>query len=390
MSREMLRDAVVVAYGRSAIAKAGKGALKGEHPVDFAAGVLTGVLKKVPQLDPRLIEDVIVGCAKPEGMQGLNVSRVIAQRAGLPDEVAGQTINRFCASGLQAIATAANAIMTGQSDVIVAGGVESMSAIPMASSDPKLRNSWLLANRPDIYMSMGMTAENVADQYGITREQMERFAADSHKKAAAAQKAGLFKNEIIPVEVSDEQGNRVVFDSDQGIRESTSAESLAALVPCFRESGSVTAGTSSQVSDGAGFVLLMSAEKAAELNIVPIARFVSFAVAGVPAGVMGVGPVKAVPKAMDIAGLTPAEMDVIEINEAFAAQALPCIQELGLDVSRVNMRGGAIALGHPLGATGAILTCKALSCLEDTKGRYALVTMCIGGGMGAAGIFERI
>lgn len=390
MNAEMLRNAVVVAYGRSAVAKAGKGALKGEHPVDFAAKVLIGVLKKVPQLDARLIEDLIVGCAKPEGMQGLNVSRVIAQRAGLPDEVSGQTINRFCASGLQAVATAANAIMAGQADIIVAGGIESMSAIPMAGSDPKLRNAWLLENRPDIYLSMGMTAENVADQFGVERTRMEQFAIESHKKAAAADKAGLFKREIIPLEVADEQGNPSIFDRDQGIRENTSAESLAALVPCFKESGSVTAATSSQVSDGAGFVVLMSAEKAAELSIKPLARFVSFAVAGVPAGMMGIGPMKAVPRAMDIARLTPADMDIIEINEAFAAQALPCIHELGLDVSKVNPRGGAIALGHPLGATGAILTCKALSYLEDTQGRYALVTMCVGGGMGAAGIFERI
>jgi len=389
MNAKVLNEAVIVAYGRAAIAKAGKGALKAEHPAEYAAQVLMGVLKKIPQLDYQLIEDVIVGCAKPENVQGSNFARIIAQRAGLPDEVSGQTINRFCSSGLQAIATAANAIMAGQADVIVAGGVESMTAIPMGS-DPKIRNQWLVDNKPGVYLPMGITAENVAEKYNVSRKEMEALAVESHRKAAAAQADMLFEREIVPVIIKDELGNDVVFNADQGIRKGTSMETLAILEPCFKEGGRVTAATSSQVSDGAGFVVMMSSAKAAELGISPIAKFISYAVSGVPADIMGIGPMKAVPKAMKIAGLTPADMDVIEINEAFAAQALPCIKELGLDVSKVNPRGGAMALGHPLGATGAILTCKALSYLEDTKGRYALITMCIGGGMGAAGILEKL
>ena len=301
----------------------------------------------------------------------------------------GQTVNRFCASGLQAISTAANMVMTGQAEIIAAGGVESMTAIPMGS-DPSFRDKWVEEHEPGAYLPMGITAENVADRYHISRQEMDAFAVKSHRKAAAAQASGKFDDEIIPVDGVDLDGNPIVFDKDQGIRPDTNQETLAGLKPAFREGGSVTAGQSSQTSDGAGFVIFMSREKAEELGLRPLARFLAFAVAGVDPSIMGIGPIKAVPKVMKLTGLTPGDMDVIELNEAFAAQAIPCIRELGLPEDRVNVNGGAVALGHPLGATGAILTCKALSELERRQGRYALVSMCIGGGMGAAGIFERI
>ena len=385
-----LHDAVVVAYGRSAVAKSGKkGALRSTHPVDYAGQVLDGVLKKIPQLARDQIEDRSVGCAKPEGVQGFNMARVIAFRAGLGWDVPGQTVNRFCASGLQAISTAANMIMTGQAEIIAAGGVESMTAIPMGS-DPSFRDKWVEEHEPGAYLPMGITAENVADRYHISRQEMDAFAVESHRKAAAAQASGKFDDEIIPVDGVDLDGNPIVFEKDQGIRPDTNQDTLAGLKPAFREGGSVTAGQSSQTSDGAGFVIFMSREKAEELGLRPLARFLAFAVAGVDPSVMGIGPIKAVPKVMKLTGLTPGDMDVIELNEAIAAQAIPCIRELGLPEDRVNVNGGAVALGHPLGATGAILTCKALSELERRQGRYALVSMCIGGGMGAAGIFERI
>lgn len=385
-----LHDAVVVAYGRSAVAKSGKkGALRSAHPVDYAGQVLDGVLRKIPQLDRTQIEDLIVGCAKPEGVQGFNMARVIALRAGLGWNVPGQTVNRFCSSGLQAISTAANMIMTGQAEIVAAGGVESMTAIPMGS-DPAFRDKWVEANEPGAYLPMGITAENVAERYHVSREEMDLFAVESHRKAAAAQAAGKFDGEIIPVDGVDMEGNPIVFDKDQGIRPDSNAETLAGLKPAFRENGTVTAGQSSQTSDGAGFVILMSREKAEELGLRPLARFVAFAVAGVDPSIMGIGPMKAIPKVMALTGLTPEDMDVIELNEAFAAQAIPCIRDLQLPRERVNVNGGAIALGHPLGATGAILTCKALAELERRDGRYALISMCIGGGMGAAGILERL
>lgn len=382
-----LIDVVVVAYGRSAVGKAGKkGALRNSHPVDYAGAVLKGVLDKVPQLDRNLIEDVIVGCARPEGMQGRNIAKIIATRAGLTF-IPGQTVNRFCASGLQAISTGANMIMTGQSEIIVAGGVESMTAIPMGN-DPKLNNKWIEENKPREYLPMGITAENVAEEYGITREDMDQFAVESHKKAAKAQEAGLFAEEIIPVEGVDDEGNPIVFDQDQGIRKNTNIEMISTLKTIFKEDGCVTAGQSSQTSDGTGFVVLMSAGKAKELGIKPFAKFLAYAVAGVDPGLMGIGPIKAVPKVMKLTGLSVKDMDVIEINEAFAAQSIPCINELEMPMDKVNVNGGAIALGHPLGATGAVLTCKALSQLRRRDGKYALVTMCIGGGMGAAAIYE--
>lgn len=384
-----LREAVIVAYGRSPITRGVKGSFKDEHPVDFAAQVLSGVLAKVPNLDTKLIDDVIVGCAKPESVQGSNMAKVILQRAGLPAEVPAQTINRFCSSGLQSISIAANSIMCGQADIIVAGGVETMSKIPMASEE-STRNNYLVENKPATYMPMGVTAENVAEMYNISREEMDAFATESHRKAAKAQEDGKFDKQIIPVTIIDEQGEEKVISKDEGIRKGTSIETLSTLKTIFRENGRVTAGTSSQISDGASFVVIMSREKAEELSIKPIARYVSYAVAGVEAHIMGIGPIKAVPKAMKIAGLTIDDMDVIELNEAFAAQALPCIRELGMNTEKINPYGGAIALGHPLGATGSILTCKALSYLEEIKGKYALITMCIGGGMGAAGILERL
>ena len=384
------KEAVIVAYGRSAIGKSGKkGALRGAHPVDFAGQVLDGVLRKIPQLERSEIEDLIVGCAKPEGVQGFNMARVIALRAGLGWEVPGQTVNRFCSSGLQAISTAANTILTGQAEVIVAGGVESMTAIPMGS-DPAVRDRWVEEHEPGAYLPMGITAENVAQRYHVTREEMDAFAVESHRRAAEAQAAGKFDGEIIPVDGVDEEGSPIVFQKDQGIRPGSSMESLGALKPAFQEGGAVTAGQASQTSDGAGFVVLMSAEKAAALGLKPLARYLGFAVAGVDPSVMGIGPIQAVPKVMALTGLAPGDMDVIELNEAFAAQAIPCIRELGLPLDRVNINGGAVALGHPLGATGAILTCKALAELERRGGRYALISMCIGGGMGAAGVFERL
>lgn len=392
MKNKMLQEVVIVAYGRSAIGRGYKGSLKSTHPVDLAGLVLKGVLDKLPELDKGLIEDVIIGCTRTEGMQGLNLGRLIALRAGLPISVPGQTVNRFCSSGLQAISTAANMIATGQSEVMVAGGVEMMSHAPKmteAKQDNTL-NAWLLENEPDVYMPMGLTAEKVAKDFNVSREEMDQLAVDSHKKAFAAQQAGKFDSQIIPIEVTDDNGNKVMFGKDEGIRKDTNLESLSKLVSPFMEGGSVTAATSSQVSDGTGMVVLMSADKAKELGIKPLAKFVGFAVAGVEPGIMGIGPIAAVPKMMKLAGLTVDDMDVIEINEAFAAQAIPCIKTLKLDMNKVNPNGGAMALGHPLGATGAILTCKALSELERINGKYALITMCIGGGMGAAGIIEKI
>lgn len=388
MSKQ-LQNVVVVAYGRSAIARSGKkGALREMHPVEMAGTVLAGVLKKVPQLDPALIEDVILGCAIPEQKQGLNPGRLVAAAAGLPDCVPGMTVDRFCSSGLQSIAIAAAQIECGMNEVLVAGGFESMTALPMTIDRSADVSPWLMENAPEAYLPMGLTAENVAQRYGITREEMDAFAVESHRKAAEAQDAGKSVDEIIPLPGVDDEGNAIVFDKDQGIRRGTSMEGLSQLKPCFKKTGVVTAATSSQTSDGAAFVVLMSESRAAELGIQPIAKFRGFAVAGCEAAYMGMGPAYAVPKVMEQTGLSVEQMDVIELNEAFAAQAIPCMRELGLDPAKVNPNGGAIALGHPMGATGAYLTCKALNELKRTGGKYALVTMCIGGGMGAAGIYE--
>ena len=383
----MQHEAVIVAYGRSPIGRARKGSFAGLHPVDLAGETLRQVLQRAPGLSAGDIEDVLVGCAMTNGVQGSNLGRLVTLRAGLPDSVPAATVNRFCSSGLQAVAMAANAIQAGQAQVVVAGGVESMSLVPMGG-DPAARDPWLVEHRPGAYLPMGLTAENVAEKYHITRGEMDQMAVESHAKAYQAQLSGAFDREIVPIAVPDGDGGQIAVTRDEGIRGGTTLESVGGLKPCFKEGGVVTAATSSQTSDGAAFVVLMSAEKAAELHLAPIARFLGFAVAGVPCELMGIGPIHAVPKVLGRTGLRLEQMDVIELNEAFAAQAIPCIRELGMDPAKVNPRGGALALGHPMGATGAILTCKALSYLQDQGGRYALVSMCIGGGMGAAGIFE--
>lgn len=384
-----LKDAVIVAYGRTPYCKANKGAFAQLHPVEYGSQALMGVLGRVPGLKPEEIGDVIMGCAMPYGVQGANMARLLVQRACLPDTVTAQTVNRYCSSGLQTIATGANAIRCGEEEVIVAGGVESMSMVPMLigleEADP-----WLMEHRPEVYTIMGITAENVAQQWKISREDMDAMAVESHRRADAAQKAGCFDDQIIPIQVPGPDGQVHTVDKDEGIRPGTTMETLAALKPCFREDGLVTAATSSQRTDGAGFVVLMSADRAKAMGLKPLARFVTFATGGVPAEVMGVGPIQAVPKALKKAGLTLDDMDVIELNEAFASQALACIRTLGMDPAKVNPWGGAMALGHPLGATGAMLTCKALSYLERNGGTYGMITMCIGGGMGAAGIIEKL
>lgn len=387
MSR-VLQEAVVVAYGRTAVAKAIKGSLKDAHPVDYAAEVLKGVLAKVPQLDPMEIEDLVIGTSTPEQKLGSNVARLIAVRAGLPYEAPAHTINRFCSSGLQSISTAANSIMTGQAEVMIAGGVEVMNYSTTSFPD-EYKNAWLLEHAASIYMPMGVTAERVATKYGVTREDCDAFAVESHLRATAAQKAGKFAEEIIPVQV-EKDGAAVTFDTDECIRPTTNMEGLGKLESVFEKNGVVTAGNSSQLSDGAAIVILMSRRYAENLGVKPIARFVGFAVGGVDPEIMGIGPIVAIPKVLKQTGLSLNDMDVIELNEAFATQSLVCIRELGLNTDKVNPNGGAIALGHPLGATGSILTCKVLAELGRTGGRYGMVTMCIGGGMGAAGIYEML
>lgn len=380
------RDAVVVAYGRTPLARANKGSFANLHPVEFGGQCLAGVLDRLPGLDRSLIDDVVVGCAMPEKKCFWNIGRLVAQRAGLPDSVTGVTVNRFCSSGLQAIDFAANAIKVGEMDIVCAGGVEYMTGMDM-NPDVQYADEKLVEMKPDTYISMGMTAENVAAQYNISRVEMEQEAVESHAKAAAAQAAGKFKDEIIPIH-AEIDGKDVLVTEDEGIRPGTNLESLAKLKPCFKEDGRVTAAISSQMTDGAGFVVLMARETAEKLGYTPIARFASFAVGGVPAGVMGLGPIKAVPKVMARTGLTVDDMDVIELNEAFASQMMACIRDLHLPKEKVNPNGGAMALGHPLGATGGVLSCKVLSELKRTGGKYGLVTMCIGGGQGAAGIYE--
>ena len=380
-----LREAVIVAYGRSAVGKSKKGYFINTHPVELGAEILKGVLAKVPQLKPEEIDDVAIGCARTVNRCGKNVARLICLRAGL-ESVSAQTVNRFCSSGLQTIAAMTNAIAVGDIDVAVAGGSECMSMEQTYKDDDD--DAILDEMVPGAYMGMGITAENVCMEKGITREEMDAFAVDSHKKAAAAQEKGYLNKPIIPVAGIDKEGNPVTADLDQGIRPGSSMESLAKLKPCFKEDGLVTAATSSQTDDAAAFVVLMSREKAEALGLKPIAKLINFATAGCKSETMGLGPIYAVPKVMKRAGLTVDDMDVIELNEAFAAQAIPCIRELKLDEKKVNPWGGAIALGHPMGATGSILTMKALDNIAINGGKYALVTMCVGGGQGAAGIFE--
>ncbi len=385
-----MKEAVIVAYGRSAICKSRKGGVSGTHPVDYAAQVLKGVLDQVPEIDRNEIEDIIVGCAVQHNKTSMNVAKNIAVRAELPASVSAQSMNRFCSSGLQAVVTAANAIAAGQGDIIIAGGIEDMTGT-FEPYPEKFCDSWLLENEPGAYMPMGITAENVAKKYGISRESMDRFAIESHQKAKLAKDSGKLAPSIIPVNGINYEGNEKMILEDEGIREDISFESLQTLKPCFvPENGTVTAATSSQTSDAAAFAVLMSSEKAKLLGIKPIAKLVNFAVAGCDSTIMGIGPVYAVPKVMKRAGLDISDMDVIEINEAFASQSIYCIEKLGFDKEKVNPYGGALALGHPLGATGTILICKALDYLKNTNGKYGLVTMCIGGGMGAAGILQRI
>ncbi|MGQ9547687.1 MAG: acetyl-CoA C-acyltransferase [Roseiflexus sp.] len=391
-----MRDAVIVSAVRTAVGKAPRGALRSVHPTDLAATVIRAAVERVSGLDPKEIDDVVLGCAMPEAEQGLNMARVALLRAGLPADVPGQTVNRFCASGLQTIALAAQQVMSGMGDVVVAGGAESMSAVPMGGHH-FAPNPAMAEMSPDVYLGMGLTAENVARRYEVSREDQDAFALRSHQRAIAAIDAGLFKDEIVPIEVEHVwfengkvQRSTMIFDTDEGPRRDTSAEALAKLKPVFAVNGTVTAGNSSQTSDGAAAVVVMSREKAEALGVKPLARFVSFAVAGVPPEIMGIGPVAAIPKALKQAGLTIDQIDLIELNEAFAAQALAVIRALELDEEKVNVNGGAIALGHPLGCTGAKLTVQILHELRRRGGRYGLITMCIGGGMGAAGIVEML
>ncbi|HTV06419.1 MAG TPA: acetyl-CoA C-acyltransferase [Acidobacteriaceae bacterium] len=369
---------------RTAVGKAPRGALAATRPDDLAAAVLHAALDRVPQLNEREIEDVILGCAMPEGEQGMNVARIACLRAGLPVEASAMTINRFCSSGLQAIVLAADSIRAGRVQAAVAGGTESMSMVPMEGNKFSA-NPWLIDHYPDAYLSMGLTAENVARKYGITRERADGFALASHQKALAAIAAGKFAEEILPVTVGGGE-----FKTDEGPRADTSADALAKLKPAFHAHGTVTAGNSSQTSDGAAATLLISEQRAKELGIEPMARFVSFATAGCAPEIMGIGPVAAIPKALRLAGLTLEQIDLIELNEAFAAQALAVMAQAELDPAKVNVNGGAIALGHPLGCTGAKLTATILYELKRRKLRFGLVTMCVGGGMGAAGVFENL
>ena len=389
-------EAVIVSTARTAVGKSGRGALKTVRPDEMAAAAIRAAIERANGLDPALVDDVILGCAMPEAEQGLNVARISAMHAGLPHTVPAQTVNRFCSAGLQTIALAANQIRAGQGEIIVAGGVESMSMVSMSgnffSPSPELVDM-----NPEVYMPMGLTAEEVARQFNVSRQDQDEFALRSHKNAAAAIDGGKFKDEVVPLDVNVTQfdGTKPTtksyrFDTDEGVRRDTSLEALGKLKPAFHVMGSVTAGNSSQTSDGAAAVIVMSADKAKALGLKPLARFVSFAVAGVPPEVMGIGPKAAVPKALKLAGLSLEDIDLIELNEAFAAQALAVIRSLEMDLDKVNVNGGAIALGHPLGCSGAKLTVSLINELKRRNGRYGLVTMCIGGGMGAAGIFENL
>ncbi len=391
-----MKEAVVVSAVRTAVGKAPRGILKDTRPDDVAAIVIKEAVSRVPGLKVEEVDDFVLGCAFPESDQGLNLARVVAIRAGFPYTLPGQTVNRFCSSGLQAIATAAYEIMVGASDVMIAGGVEFMSQVPIMGLTPS-PNPYLVEHNPQIYTSMGLTAENVADQFGISREEQDRFALLSHQKAARAIKEGKFREEIIPIpaKVRETKADgtvvvkEVIFDTDEGVRYDVSLEGMASLKSVFKAKGTVTAGNSSQTSDGAAAVVLMSKEKAEALKLKPMATFRSFAVAGVPPEIMGVGPAYAVPKALKKAGLTIKDIGLVELNEAFASQSLYVIKELGLNLDIVNVNGGAVAMGHPLGCTGAKLTTTLLYEMKRRNVRYGLVTMCIGGGMGAAGVFER-
>ena len=391
-----MTSAVIVSAARTAIGKAPRGTLRTTRPEEMAAAAVRAVMERAPAVDAADIDDVILGCAMPEAEQGMNVARIASLRAGLPVEVPAQTVNRFCSSGLQTIALAAQQIMSGMGEAVIAGGVETMSQVPM-SSNKFMANPTLAKEHPGVYIGMGLTAENLARQYEVTREEQDAFALRSHQRAAAAQDAGKFDDEIVPLDVeitlgegSSSQTYRTTFDQDEGVRRDSSAEALAKLRPVFHAQGTVTAGNSSQTSDGAAAVLVMSEDKAEQLGLKPMARFRGFAVGGVAPEVMGIGPVAAVPKALKLAGVSLDDIDLVELNEAFAVQALAVIRELGLDEETVNVNGGAIALGHPLGCTGAKLTVQMLHEMARQDKQLGLVTMCIGGGMGAAGVLERL
>ncbi|MGQ3759033.1 thiolase family protein [Staphylococcus aureus] len=393
-----MQEAYIVAYGRSAAAKAKQGALFHERPDDVAAKVLQGVLKRIDgKFNKNMIEDVIVGTAFPEGLQGQNIARTIALRTGLSDTVPGQTVNRYCSSGLQTIAIAANQIMAGQGDILVAGGVELMSAVPMGGNEPT-NNPTLQYDDIGASYPMGLTAENVASQFDVSREDQDAYAVRSHQRAYDAQRDGRFKDEIIPIQVNSVEytnaGPKVhtnTFDHDEFIRPDTTMEALAKLRTVFKADGTVTAGTSAPLSDGAGFVVLMSGDKAKELGVTPIARFVGYKAVGVDPKIMDIGPAYAIPEVLSLSNLSIEDIDLIELNEAFASQTIASIKEVGLDISRTNVNGGAIALGHPLGATGAMLTARLLNEMgRRPDSRYGMVTMCIGVGMGAAAIFEYV
>ncbi len=390
-----MREAVIVGAVRTAMGKGRKGTLKNVRPDDMAATCIREAVARVPGLEPAMVEDVIVGCAIPEDEQGMNVARIATLKAGLPVEVPGMTINRFCSSGLQSIAIAADRIRTGGADIIDAGGTETMSRVAMfarAHPNPQFAREW-----PEVYIGMGLTAENLAERHGISREESDQFALESHQKAIAAIDAGRFEKEIVPLRVESRRpgdnggvvATEVEFAVDECPRRDTTIEGLARLKPVFKLGGTVTAGNASQMSDGAAMVVVMSDEKARELGVEPLAIFRSYAVAGVPPEIMGIGPVKAIPKALDLASLTLDDIDIIELNEAFAVQALAVAREAELPMDRLNVNGGAVALGHPLGATGARLTVTALGELERRDAKRALITMCVGGGMGAAGVIER-
>jgi acetyl-CoA acyltransferase len=392
-----MQEAVIVSIARTAVGKAPRGALHSSRPDDMAAVAIREVLRRAPALDPNEVEDVILGCAMQEAEQGNNVARVASLRAGLPVTCPAMTINRFCSSGLQAIALASERILAGFAEVVVAGGTESMSMIPMGGHHFS-PNPYLVEHYPDSYLSMGLTAENLAAKYHITREEQDQFSLRSHERAIAAIDQGRFREEIVPLEVVEvsldgrgrPETRQVPFDTDEGPRRDTSMEALAKLKPAFHARGTVTAGNSSQTSDGAAAALVTSLDKAKALGLKPLARFLSFATAGCPPEEMGLGPVYAIPKALTLAGIKLADLDLIELNEAFAAQALAVTKLTELDLEKTNVNGGAIALGHPLGCTGAKLTATLLGELKRRNARYGMVTMCVGGGMGAAGIFENV
>ena len=392
----MTREAVIVAGSRTAVGKSKRGTTRNWRSDEMAAAVIMDLLQKAPALDPAEVDDVIIGCAMPEGAQGLNFARTIALRAGLPVDTPGQTVNRFCSSGLQTIAMAAERIIANGADVIIAGGAETMSLVPMTGFRVN-PNPYMVDNMPEVYMGMGLTAERVADEYEVTRQAQDEFAARSHHKAAAAYERGAFAGQIVPLTIEEvvagpdgPQRTTTVFDRDEHLRPDTTVEGLAKLKPVFRQGGSVTAGNSSPLSDGAAAVMVMERSEAEALGLTPLLRFTGFSVGGVRPEVMGIGPIAAVPKLLKRTGMSLDDIDLIELNEAFASQAVAVIRELGLNEDIVNVNGGAIALGHPLGCTGAKLTVQLMHEMPRRDAQFGMVTMCIGGGMGAAGIFERL